>query len=112
MKEFPIEKYRFYTNGKKVIAVSTYCGKVIRGTASCNPKDKFDLEKGKMLAAARCNERVARKRERMATNRMYEARDAVANAMEYLNTMNDYKVDATNARMAAETKLAELLEDM
>lgn len=112
MKDYPLEKYRFYTNGNRVIAVSTFAGKTVRGTATCNPKDKFDLEKGKMLAAARCNERVARKREKLARNRLNEARDTVSNAMTHLGAMNDYFRDAANARMVAQINLEALLKDM
>ena len=50
---YPIEKYRYFTNGSKVVAVSTYAGKTVRGVANCDPNDEFSLEKGKELAAAR-----------------------------------------------------------
>ena len=54
--------YRYFIAGNKVIAVSTYAGKTVRGIAICSPEDKFDIEFGKKLAAARCNEKVAEKR--------------------------------------------------
>ena len=44
---YPIEKYRYYTNGRRVIAVSTYAGKTVRGVATCDPGDEFSMEKGK-----------------------------------------------------------------
>ena len=61
---YPLEKYHYYTyrraDGAMVVkAVSTYAGQNIFGKAVCHPNDKFDLEKGKELAAARCNEKVA-----------------------------------------------------
>ena len=34
---YPTEKYRYYTNGRRVIAVSTYAGKTVRGVATCDP---------------------------------------------------------------------------
>ena len=63
---YPLEKYHYYTyrraDGAMVVkAVSTYAGQNIFGKAVCHPNDKFDLEKGKELAAARCNEKVAEK---------------------------------------------------
>ena len=48
---YPLEKYKYYQAGNKVIAVSTFAGRTVRGVAKCNPKDNFDLEKGKMLPA-------------------------------------------------------------
>lgn len=65
---FPLDKYKYYVATKvtgepyKVIAVSTYAGKTVRGTATCSPEDTFSLQKGKELAAARCNAKIARKR--------------------------------------------------
>ena len=37
MSNFPLEKYRYYVDGNRVIAVSTYCGKTVRGVAVCHP---------------------------------------------------------------------------
>ena len=62
MKNFPLEKYRYYIAGNKIIAVSTYAGRTVRGVAICHPQDSFDIEAGKKLAAARCNQKVADKR--------------------------------------------------
>lgn len=42
---YPIEKYRYYTNGQRVIAVSTYAGKTVRGVAACDPNDTFSMGK-------------------------------------------------------------------
>ena len=62
MKTLDMTKYSFYTDGKtKVIAVSTYAGKVIRGVAKCDVNDTFSLEKGKKLAAARYNKKITKK---------------------------------------------------
>lgn len=91
---YPIEKYKFYTNGSRVIAVSTYAGKTVRGIANCHDGDEFSLEKGKRLAALRCAEKIARKRLNRADRKVDEAYWAHANAEEYLDKMCDYKDDA------------------
>ena len=47
MKTLNMTKYNFYTDGKtKVVAVSTYAGKVVRGVAKCDVNDTFSLENG------------------------------------------------------------------
>lgn len=46
---YPIEKYRYYTNGRRVIAVSTYAGKTVRGVATCDPGDEFSMERVRHL---------------------------------------------------------------
>ena len=91
---FPLEKYRFYTNGNRVIAVSTYCGKTVRGVAICHPDDNFDLETGKRIAAARCNEKVAEKRLARASNKAIEAGLDVARAQQHQKEMQEYYNDA------------------
>ena len=91
---YPIEKYKFYTNGSRIIAVSTYAGKIVRGIANCHDGDEFSLEKGKQLAALRCAEKIARKRLNRAERKVDEAYCAYMNAEAYLDKMCDYKGDA------------------
>lgn len=72
---YPIEKYQFKVyektnkdNSKSsvVVALSTYCGKVVKGVAKCMESDSFSLETGKKLAAARCDLKVCIKRKNRA----------------------------------------------
>ena len=92
---YPIEKYKFYTNGSKVIAVSSYAGRTIRGVANCHDGDEFSLEKGKELAALRCAEKIATKRLARASRKVEEAYDTYIEAENYLDKMADYRDDAT-----------------
>ena len=61
---FPISKYKFFVtpDQSKIIAVSTYAGKTVKGVAKRDPRDSFDLDFGKELAAARCAARCSRPR--------------------------------------------------
>lgn len=54
--------YKFYTNDKKVVAVSTYAKKNVRGVATCSDDDTFDLDFGKNLAKIRCDKKINEKR--------------------------------------------------
>lgn len=54
--------YRFVVTPTKVIALSSFAGRTVRGVAKCHPGDSFDEEFGKRLAAARCNKKIAEKR--------------------------------------------------
>lgn len=56
------KNYKYVVTPTKVIALSTYGGRTVRGVAKCHPDDTFNEEVGKALAAARCNEKVAIKR--------------------------------------------------
>ncbi len=106
MFTFPIEKYHFYQAGNKVIAVSTYCKQTVRGTAICADEDNFNLDIGKKLAAARCNQKVALKRFRRATNEydkalaeLEQAKVKLAKAREYCS---DAEVACQNAKKQTE----------
>ena len=51
--------YASYTDGKtKVIVVTKFHNKKIRGIAKCSPEDTFDFEKGKQLAELRCRKKL------------------------------------------------------
>ena len=103
-----MDKYTFYTTKNKVIAVSTYAGKVVRGVAKCDPRDEFDLEKGKELAAARCGEKIAAKRFKNASRKYKEANAAKEAADIKVGKMLMYKLDSANAYMKAKEKLEDI----
>ena len=111
---YPLEKYHYYTyrraDGAMVVkAVSTYAGQNIFGKAVCHPNDKFDLEKGKELAAARCNEKVAEKRLRRAQKKRDEAAAIYHRAMRKYDDMVAYENDALEEKFEARKKVKELL---
>ena len=110
MKTLDMTKYSFYTDGKtKVVAVSTYAGKVVRGVAKCDVNDTFSLEKGKELAAARCNEKIAKKRftraQNMHVDTLIEHGKLVARFTKVLNYRNDSEIALLEARNHVETIL-------
>lgn len=106
-------KYTFYTNNfNKVIAVSTYAGKIVRGVAKCDPKDKFDIEKGKKLAEARCKNKIAQKRVMRAKKEYDKALKAHEKAAAKVNKMNEYVIDSKKAATQANINLLNLQKGM
>ena len=99
--------YKFYTSKNLVVAVTTYAGKIVKGKAKCNPEDTFDLEKGKALAAVRCNAKIAKKRVKRASGKF----ERYNKASEYLEEMTAYINDAEILEQRAEDELAEVLSD-
>jgi len=97
MKNYPLEKYHFYVHGNRVIAASTYAGKIVRGVAVCANDDEFDLEKGKRLAAARCNAKIALKRVNRAADKVAEAQAALEAADRKVEDMIVYYQDSSVA---------------
>ena len=91
------DRYKYYTDGVgKIIAVSTYAGKVVRGVAKCDPKDEFDMSKGRELAKARCDCKIAEKRKRRAAKEKAKAAAALTRAYEHFSKMSNYFSDASN----------------
>lgn len=109
---YPLNKYRFYTTGGKVIAVSSYAGQRVRGVAKCSPEDVYDFEKGKALAAARCAVKIAEKRMARADRKVFEATQQYDAACNYLDKMKDYRMDAMMSLDVAEDTLAEILDEV
>lgn len=107
-----MDSYRFYNSKNKVFAVSTYAGRPVRGVAKCNPDDTFSLEDGKMLAMARCNEKIAEKRLRRANRKFAEALDAQIEAERLYDKMKRYledsEVEYVNAQKNVEDVLAKI----
>ena len=113
MKTLNMTKYNFYTDGKtKVVAVSTYAGKVVRGVAKCDVNDTFSLEKGKELAAARCNEKIAKKRFIRAQNANIDVLLEYGRLMKKFEKAVSYKEDSQVALTEAQNLVASILETM
>lgn len=74
-------KYQFYHNGRDVVvAVSSFAGDKVRGIAKVHPNDEFDLARGKEIAAARCDEKIAIKRLKRGYRKVDEAKVALERA--------------------------------
>ena len=103
---FSLDRYKFYhytgKDGKETIAaVSSYAGKTVKGYAKCNPLDSFDEGKGKELAAARCNAKIAKKRYERARIKLVAAQAKLEEARKYYANMSKYFEDARNAESVA-----------
>ena len=113
MKTLDMTKYSFYTDGKtKVVAVSTYAGKAVRGVAKCDISDTFSFEKGKELAEARCNQKIAKKRLTRAENKRREIVEENHKIVIAIKKVIRYKEDSENALIEAENIVASILRTM
>lgn len=113
MKEYPIEKYRFFkTSANTVIAETTYAGRKVKATAKLSPSDEFDIEIGKQLAAARCNQKVAVKRQKRATRKLAEAKRNYEFAKAEYERMQNYYSDSVEDMEYAGKKVKNILADV
>lgn len=103
-------RYRFIQTGNKVICISTYAKKVVKGIAKCSPNDEFDLEFGKELAKLRCDVKIADKRANRAAEKYIEAEDNLYEANQYFCNMKDYYFDSERKYAEAMDKLNEFEE--
>ena len=112
--KYSLDKYKFYqfknqNGGTTISAVSTYAGRTVKGYAKCRPEDNFDVEKGKELAAARCNLKVAEKRLNNASNKYMKASRAADEAIRYFEKMKQYYIDSVDQVDEAAAELRELI---
>lgn len=104
--------YRYVMVGRKIIALSTYAGKTVRGVAICSEHDQFDVEKGKALAAARCNEKVAAKRYERANQKLNNTLDEYNTVEDKLTQAAQYYHDAYLAYNEAAQHVDTLLKEL
>lgn len=105
-------KYVYYRSDNKIIALSTYAGKTVKGYAKCSPEDEFSNETGKELAAARCNARVAVKRVKNAQKKWHEAVQACLKAERHMNAMAKYYEDSVDRLKIAEAQVEYILNEI
>ena len=112
--------YKFYQYNRqradgstnvRIVAVSSFAGKPVKGYADLHPHDEFDIEYGKALAAARCAEKIAAKRCKRAYNKVDEAKAQVNAAMAHLQKMMQYEADAEAAYNIAAYSAAQILSE-
>lgn len=106
-------RYKTFTDDvAKIIVMSTYAGKPVRGVAKCDPRDNFDIEKGRELAKARCDLKIARKRHERACAEYKKALEAAAKAHERLENMEQYVSDSSINLSKARHQLDKILEEL
>ena len=112
--------YKFYqynrqradgSSNVRIVAVSSFAGKPVKGYADLHPMDEFDIEYGQALAAARCAEKIAAKRCKRAYNKVDEATAQVNAAMAHLQKMMQYEADAEAAYNVAAYNATQILSE-
>ena len=116
--KFSLDKYKYFIARRvdgtpyQVVAVSTYAGKTVRGVAKLTPGDTFSEEDGKKLAAARCNEKIAKKRLARSIKKMEEAHASYEKELAWYERMKDYYCDSADALREAKSYVKELENNM
>ena len=105
-------KYTFIHLKDKIIAISTYAGRTVKGIAKCSPEDSFDPAAGEKLAAARCNEKVAKKRVKNAEKKLEEALRIQCEATRRVYKMTNYLDDSKKELAAASSEIETLLKTL
>lgn len=114
---YPIEKYNYVTYDRKnedgtiskiTLAMSTYCGKVVKGVAKCTPTDDFDPEMGIKLAAARCDLKVCLKRKDRAMKKMSEVAQQIEELKLEYDKLHKYVDDSIVECWKASKRLSDI----
>ena len=83
-------RYRFIRSDNKIICLSTYGKKIVRGIAKCSPNDNFSLTIGERLAQYRCDVKIEEKRMNRASMKYKEALVNFEKARKHLYDMENY----------------------
>ena len=116
MKDYPIDKYNFDIHqhpeylGTEIVATSTYAGKVVSGKAICHVGDNYNEQMGKELAAARCAQKISKRRLARAEKMYAEAVKSFEAALHHLDDMLIYRIDSQRAYNKAEMKVKSILD--
>lgn len=89
MQKFIVDK-----ENRTVTCLSSFAGVPVRGIAKCDPEDEFDETYGAEIAKARCDLKIAQKRQKRSAKKYYEALVAAQAANERLRRMKAYMKDA------------------
>jgi hypothetical protein len=103
-------KYKIDEEKRTIVAMSTFAGKTVTGVARCAPSDKFDIETGKKIAAARCSVKIAEKRVKRAEECYAFAVEAMKYWSDRVTKMKHYKDDSIAAFEAAYAALTNIEE--
>ena len=99
-------RYKFYASANKVVCVSSYAKRAVRGVAKCNlTQDTFELEVGKKLAQLRCDKNIATKRHKRAGEQYIAAIKAYEAAEANMLKMRKYFEDSQDELMSATAAL-------
>ena len=88
MQKFIVDK-----ENRTVTCLSSFAGFPVQGVAKCAPEDEFDETYGAEIAKARCDLKIAEKRQKRSAKKYYEAL-VTAKANERLKRMKAYMKDA------------------
>lgn len=97
--------YTFIVNKNEVIAISSFAGRTVKGKARCHPKDNFNLELGKELAAARCGRKIAEKRYKRAREKYTDICKVVLAVNNEFTDTCEYLTNAYNRLKEADAEL-------
>jgi phage terminase Nu1 subunit (DNA packaging protein) len=102
--------YKYVYHENKVIAISSFAGRIVRGIAKCDPADGYVRELGELIAKSRCDIKVAKRRSKHAEKKLTEAKKALAEAKARVSKMEDYVTDAYRIEMEAKQAYDKLME--
>lgn len=107
----PTSRYKFVITKNKVIAISSYAGKTVKGVAKVHPNDLFDEEYGKNLARARCDLKIAKKRAARADKKLTEAFKGLSKAYACVRDTREYYENANSELVNVNEYLKNILEN-
>ena len=101
--------YNVDLKGNKIVCVSHYAGKAVRGVSKCDTQyDEFNVETGMELAKLRCDQKIAKKRVKNLSVKLNKAEDDLVTAKNNVESLKNNLDAAINEAFAITVNLEEL----
>lgn len=101
--------YNVDLKGNKIVCVSHYAGKAVRGVAKCDTQyDEFNVETGMELAKLRCDQKIAKKRVKNLSNKLHSAIETYEVSKNNVDSLKSNLDAAINEAFAITVNLEEL----
>lgn len=107
----PNRQYTYHTDShNNTYCVSYFAGKPVTACAKLDPRDTYNKEKGEMIAQARCNAKIAKKRVQRAEYRTKMAFEDYLYFKKLWEDKADYMNRAKNTLKQAEKELKQVMK--
>ena len=106
-------KYTYNVGENKVVCVSHYAGKPVRGIAKCNEAhDKFNCETGMKLAKMRCDTKIALKRVDYTVKKLNSAIEEMVKVQNDVDALTTFLTKSENDYAQLKKSLEEFEEEL
>ena len=111
IKTYSVDDYSYNIDGNTIEATSSYAGNPVVGRAKCHESDEYDVFRGKAIAAARCNLKIAERRFKRATAKVDKVNKEMLELSKKIQKAGSYYYDSLQNLKDAKAILESALKE-